>query len=187
MLKAGDRVENFQAQAYVNNEIVDIHLEDYEGKWLVLAFYPADFSFVCPTELEDFAKRYSDFKAENAEILSVSTDTAFVHKAWHDQSDAISKVDYPMLADPSGEISRLFGTYKEDEGLSWRATYIINPEGKIAHMEMHNNSIGRNVSEILRRLRAAKFVSEHEGQVCPVNWEPGDDTLEEGLDMVGQI
>ncbi len=187
MLKAGDKVENFQAQAYVDDEIVDVELSDYEGKWLVLAFYPADFSFVCPTELEDFAKRYDDFQAEGADVLSVSTDTAFVHKAWHDQSEAIGKVNYPMLADPNGEISRLFGTYKDDEGLSWRATYVINPDREIVHMEMHNNSIGRNVSEILRRLRAARFVSEHDGQVCPVNWEPSDETLEEGLDMVGKI
>jgi len=187
MLRAGDKVENFTAEAFVDDEIVDVNLSDYEGKWVVLAFYPADFTFVCPTELEDFARRYDDFKNENAEILSISTDTAFVHKAWHDQSDAISKVNYPMLADPTGKISKQFRPYKEEEGLSWRATFIINPEGEVAHMEMHNNSIGRNVSEILRRLRAAKFVSEHKGQVCPVNWEPGDETLEEGLDLVGKI
>lgn len=187
MVQVGKKVENFEAEAFYEDEIVDIELYDYLGKWVVLGFYPADFTFVCPTELEDFAKRHEDFKAENGEILSVSTDTAFVHKAWHDHSEAIGKVDYPMIADPTGEISKQFGTYKEDEGLSLRATFILNPDGEVAHMEIHNNSIGRNVSEILRRLRAAKYVSEHEGQVCPVNWEPGDDTLEEGLDMVGEI
>jgi peroxiredoxin len=187
MVQIGDKVENFKAEAFYDDEIVDIELQDYLGKWIVLAFYPADFTFVCPTELEDFAERYDDFKAEDGEILSVSTDTAFVHKAWHDHSDAISKVGYPMIADPAGEISKQFGTYKEDEGLSWRATFIINPDGEVAHLEIHNNSIGRNVSEILRRLQAAKYTREHEGQVCPVNWQPGDDTLEEGLDLVGEI
>ena len=187
MVQIGEKVENFKAEAFIRDEIVDVELEDYRGKWVVLAFYPADFTFVCPTELEDFAKKYNEFKEENAEVLSVSTDTAFVHKAWHDHSEAIGKVDYPMIADPNGKISKQFGTYKEDEGLSWRATFVLNPEGEVIHMELHNNSIGRNVSEILRRLRAAKYVSEHEGQVCPVNWEPGDETLEEGLDLVGKI
>jgi len=187
MVQVGEKVDNFKAEAFYDDEIVDIELEDYLGKWVVLAFYPADFSFVCPTELEDFAERHEDFRAENGEILSVSTDTAFVHKAWHDHSDAIAKVDYPMIADPAGEISRQFGTYKQEEGLSWRATFILNPDGEVAHMEIHNNSIGRNVSEILRRLQAAKYAKEHEGQVCPVNWQPGDDTLEEGLDLVGEI
>lgn len=187
MLQIGEKVDNFKAEAFFDGEIIDIELTDYRGKWVVLAFYPADFTFVCPTELEDFAKKHEDFQGENGEILSVSTDTAFVHKAWHDHSEAIGKVNYPMIADPTGKISKQFGTYDETEGLSRRGTFIINPDGELVHMEIHSNSIGRNVSEILRRLRAAKFVSEHEGQVCPVNWEPGDETLEEGLDLVGKI
>lgn len=187
MVQIGEKVDNFKAEAFYEDEIVDIELNDYLGKWVVLAFYPADFTFVCPTELEDFAEKHEDFRDENAEILSVSTDTSFVHKAWHDNSDAIAKVDYPMIADPAGKICRQFGTYKEEEGVSWRGTFILNPDGEVVHKEIHNNSIGRNVSEILRRLQAAKYVEEHEGQVCPVNWQPGDDTLEEGLDLVGEI
>ncbi len=187
MVKVGDKIDNFKAEAYYQDEVETVELDDYRGNWVVLAFYPADFSFVCPTELEDFAKKYQDFRSENGEVLSVSTDTTFVHKAWHDHSESIGKVNYPMIADPTGKISKQFGTYNEEEGLSRRGTFIIDPDGELVHMEIHDNSIGRNVAEILRRLRAAKFVSEHEGHVCPVNWEPGDGTMEEGLDLVGEI
>nr|WP_232462930.1 peroxiredoxin [Thermococcus sp. P6] len=154
MLKVGETVPDFEADAYLpeKDEIGKVKLSDYGGKWVVLAFYPADFTFVCPTELEELADHYEKFKGEGAEILSVSTDTAYVHKAWHDASPGIRKIRYPMLADPDGKISRLFGTYKEDEGLSWRATFIIDPDGKIVHMEMHDLSIGRSAKGLSREL-----------------------------------
>lgn len=189
MVKVGEIVPDFETDAYLpeKDAIEKVKLSDYRGKWVVLAFYPADFTFVCPTELEELAEYYEEFKKEGAEILSVSTDTAYVHKAWHDTSPAIKKIKYPMLADPAGKICRLFGTYIEDEGVSWRATFIIDPDGKVVHMEMHDLSIGRSAKEILRRLRASKYVREHPGQVCPASWEPGKETLEVSLDLVGKI
>ncbi len=155
-----------------------------------MLFYPADFTFICPTELEEAAHYYHEFKKLNAEILSVSTDTHFVHKAWHDHSPAIKKVQYPMIADPTGKICREFGTYIEeggDAGLSYRATFIINPEGILKTMEIHDNSIGRSTEELIRKLQAAQFVRTHKGQVCPANWKPGEKTLKPGLDLVGKI
>jgi peroxiredoxin (alkyl hydroperoxide reductase subunit C) len=159
-------------------------------KWLVLFFYPADFTFVCPTELEELAGLYPEFEKEGAEVLSVSTDTVFVHKAWHDNSEAIKKVKYPMVADPAGELSKLFGTYITsggDAGLSLRGSFIIDPDGVLKALEIHDNSVGRSAKELLRKLRAAKFVREHGGQVCPASWEPGSDTLKPGMDLVGKI
>jgi peroxiredoxin (alkyl hydroperoxide reductase subunit C) len=187
VIKINQKIPDLEAEAFHNNEIKKIKLSDYQGKWLVLVFYPADFTFVCPTELEELADNYPAFQKEGAEILSVSKDTAFVHKAWHDQSPAIKKIKYPMVADPTGVICREFGTYIEEEGLSVRATFIIDPEGKVKAMDLHDNSIGRSAQEILRKLQAAKFVSEHSGQVCPANWHPGEKTLKPGLDLVGKI
>jgi peroxiredoxin (alkyl hydroperoxide reductase subunit C) len=173
--------------AFQNDEIKDIKLSDYKGKWVVLAFYPADFTFVCPTELEELAKLYPKFQAAGAEVISVSTDTAFVHKAWHDESPAIGKVDYPMGADPTGKVSKQFGVYIEEEGLALRGTFIIDPDGNLKTAEIHDLGIGRSASEALRKLEAAKFVHEHGDQVCPANWTPGGDTLTPGLDLVGKI
>jgi peroxiredoxin (alkyl hydroperoxide reductase subunit C) len=187
MPKINAQAPEFETEAFHNKEIKKISSNDYNSKWVILMFYPADFTFVCPTELGEFANKYEDFKKLNTEILSVSTDTAFVHKAWHDSSDTIKKIQFPMIADPTGQICKAFGTYIEDEGLSLRATFIINPEGLIKFYEIHDNSIGRNVDEILRKLKAAQYVSENEGEVCPVNWSPGQDTLKPGLDLVGKI
>ncbi|MEM5777353.1 MAG: redoxin domain-containing protein [Candidatus Aenigmatarchaeota archaeon] len=187
MIRIGDFIEDMEFDAYHNDEIKKMKFSDFKGKWLVLLFYPADFTFVCPTELEEAAKFYEEFKKNNAEIVSISTDTAFVHKAWHDHSPAIKKIKYPMGSDPSGKICRYFGTYIENEGLSLRATFIINPEGKVVAYEMHDNSIGRNIKEILRKLQASKFVSEHNGMVCPASWEPGKDVLIPNIDLVGKI
>ncbi|ACS90768.1 Alkyl hydroperoxide reductase subunit c [Thermococcus sibiricus MM 739] len=189
MVMVGETVPDFEANAYFpeKDEIGKLRFSDYRGKWVILAFYPADFTFVCPTELEELAKYYEEFKKEGAEIISVSTDTAYVHKAWHDTSPSIKKIKYPMLADPAGKISRLFGTYIEDEGVSWRATFIIDPDGKVVSMHIHDNSIGRSAKEILRMLRASKYVREHPGQVCPASWEPGKETLKVSLDLVGKI
>jgi NADH-dependent peroxiredoxin subunit C len=157
------------------------------GKWTIFLFYPADFTFVCPTELEEMAQLYDDFVKEGADVISVSTDTVFVHKAWHDNSDAIQKVQYRMAADPTGVLSKLFGVYSPEEGLALRGTFIVDPDLNLRTIEIHDNSIGRSAKESLRKLRAAKFVREHGGNVCPAAWEPGDDTLKPGMDLVGKI
>ena len=187
MVKVGQPVAEFKMAAFQNDEIKDIKLSDFKGKWVVLMFYPADFTFVCPTELEDMASLYPKFQEAGAEVISVSTDTAFVHKAWHDTSDAIGKVDYLMGADPTGEVSQLFDVYIDDEGLALRGTFIIDPEGVLKTAEVHDLGIGRSAAETLRKLNAAKFVHEFGDQVCPANWTPGADTLTPGLDLVGKI
>jgi peroxiredoxin len=180
-------IANLPFEAFQNEKIKKIKLSDYEGQWLVLIFYPADFTFICPTELEEAANYYKEFKKIKAEILSVSTDTVFVHKAWHDQSPAIKKIKFPMVADPTGRLCKEFGTYIEEEGVSLRGSFIIDPDGKLVAYEMHNNSIGRSVEELLRKLEAAIFVREHKGMVCPASWKPGKKTLKPGLDLVGKI
>jgi len=187
MVKIGEKILDFELKAFHNGEEQKIKLSDSSGKWLVLLFYPADFTFICPTELEEAADLYPEFQKLDAEILSVSTDTVFVHKAWADHSAAIKKVKFPMLADPTGKLCREFGTYIEGEGLSIRATFIIDPDGVLRSMEMHDNSVGRNAREILRKLQAAKFVRENKGLVCPASWQPGGKTLKPGLDLVGKI
>lgn len=187
MLKINSKVPDFEAEAYQNNEIKKIKLADYQGKWVVLIFYPADFTFVCPTELEDAAAHYPKVQELGGEIMSVSTDTAFAHKAWHDQSKAIGKIAYPMLADPTGKLARTFGTYIEEEGLSLRGTFIIDPDGILKTVEIHDNNIGRSAEELVRKLEAAKFVREHKGNVCPANWKPGEKTLTPGVDLIGKI
>ncbi len=187
MIRIGEAVPDFELDAFVDDDIKKINMTDYEGKWLVFIFYPADFTFVCPTELEDAALLYDEFKKEGAEVFSVSTDTAYVHKAWHDQSAAIKKVRYPMLADPAGRICRLFGTYIENEGLSLRGSFIVDPDRVLKAFEINDNSIGRSAKELLRKLRAAKFVREHDGMVCPANWEPGKATMKPSTDLVGKI
>lgn len=174
-------------KAYHDDEIKTLSLSDYKGKWLVLFFYPADFTFVCPTELEEMANLYDDFKKEGAEVLSISTDTVYVHKAWHDTSSAIRKINFPMVADPTGELSQLFGVYLPNDGLALRGSFIIDPDGHVKAMEVHDNSVGRSGKELIRKLRAAKFVREHKGEVCPANWTPGEKTLKPGLDLVGKI
>lgn len=187
MLRIGETVPKIQFEAYQHDETKKLTLNDYQGQWLVLLFYPADFTFVCPTELEEAAELYPAFQKEGAEILSVSTDTVFVHKAWHDESPSIKKIQYPMVADPTGNLCRLFGTYIEAEGLSLRGTFIIDPDGKLVAMDIHENSIGRSAPEILRKLQAAKFVRENPGLVCPASWHPGKKTLKPGLDLVGKL
>ena len=180
-------VPDMELDAYQNGKIEKVRLSDYKGKWMILFFYPADFTFVCPTELEEMAELYPKFQELNAEVLSISTDTAYVHKAWHDQSPSIGKVDYPMVADPTGELCRSMGTYIEEEGLSYRASILVNPDGIIKAYEMHDNSIGRSATELLRKLQAAQFVSNNPAQVCPAKWQPGSDTLTPGVDLIGKI
>lgn len=183
----GTQLPDITLELYHRDRLEKTPLADFLNKWLVLFFYPADFTFICPTELEEMAELYPQFQEINAEIVSVSTDTGFVHKAWHDHSPAIKKVSFPMAADPTGVLCKALGTYIADEGLSLRASVIVDPEGMIRAMEIHDNSIGRNGKELLRKLQAAQYVHEHGGEVCPANWKPGDKTLKPGLDLVGKL
>lgn len=187
MVKINEKAPDFKEDAFVDNKIKKISLSDYKGKWVVLFFYPADFTFICPTELGELADNYSKIKSLGAEIISVSTDTVFVHKAWHDNSKTIKKIKFPMLADPTGKVCKDYGTYIEGEGLSLRGTFIIDSEGVLKAYELHDNSIGRSVTELIRKIQAAQFVKAHKGEVCPVNWTPGAKTLKPGLDLVGKI
>lgn len=182
----GKKVENFKAKAFHNGQFIDITDENMKGKWSAVVFYPADFTFVCPTELEDLANLYEDFKKENCEIYSVSTDTEYVHKAWHDSSERVKKVQYPMIADPTGKLSRMFEVMIEEEGLARRGSFIIDPEGVIQAYEVHSNGIGREASELLRKLQAAKFVREN-GEVCPAKWKPGKESLKPTIDLIGKL
>ncbi|RME04671.1 MAG: peroxiredoxin [Planctomycetota bacterium] len=186
-LALNQKVENFSFDAYHNNEIRRYSFSDFEGKWLAVVFYPADFTFVCPTELEELAQFYGDFQKAGAEILSVSTDTAYVHKAWHDVSPAVGKIQFPMVADPAGKLSRYFGVYIEEKGLAYRGSFLLDPDGVLKAYEVHDLSVGRSAQELLRKLQAAQFVREHGDQVCPAGWKPGDKTLKPGLDLVGKI
>lgn len=177
----------FEAEAFHNNEIKRISLDQYRGKWVILFFYPKDFTFVCPTELGEMADKYEEFLKLGAEVISISTDSTYVHKAWKDSSETIKKIKFPMLSDPTGAISKAYGTYIYEEGVSLRGSFVIDPDGILKAYEIHDNSIGRSADELLRKLQAAKFTREHGGEVCPANWKPGDKTLKEGLDLVGKI
>ena len=177
----------FKVQAFQNGSFKTVSNKDIEGKWALFFFYPADFTFVCPTELEDLADHYEQLKSMGVEVFSVSTDTHFVHKAWHDASETIKKIHYTMLGDPTGQLSRGFGVYKEDEGVAYRGTFLVNPEGLIKLAEIQDNSIGRNADELVRKVEAAQFVAEHDGEVCPARWKKGDKTLKPGIDLVGKI
>jgi peroxiredoxin (alkyl hydroperoxide reductase subunit C) len=177
----------FSVQAYHNDKFVTVSSKDLKGKWSIFFFYPADFTFVCPTELGDLADKYEQLKGMGVEVYSVSTDTHFVHKAWHDASDTIKKIKFPMLADPTGALSKAFGVYIESDGLAYRGSFLVDPEGKIKLAEIQDNSIGRNADELVRKVQAAQFVATHAGEVCPAKWTPGAATLKPGLDLVGKI
>ncbi len=180
-------IGDFCVQAYQDNDFKEVTKEDILGKWSVFFFYPADFTFVCPTELEDLQNKYADFQAAGCEIYAVSCDTHFVHKAWHDESDRISKLTYPMLADPTHVLAKDFDVYIPAEGVAERGSFILNPEGKIVVYEVNDGNIGRNADELFRRLQAAQFVYEHGDEVCPAKWQPGAETLKPSLDLVGQL
>ena len=177
----------FKATAYHNGKFVPVSDADLRGKWSVVFFYPADFTFVCPTELGDLADEYADYQKMGVEVYSVSTDTHFTHKAWHDASDTIKKIKYPMIGDPTGAITRNFGVMIEEEGLALRGTFLVNPEGEIKVAEIHDLGIGRDASELLRKVKAAQYVASHPGEVCPAKWTPGEATLAPSLDLVGKI
>jgi len=187
MVNINEVAPDFNEEAFIGGKRKKISLKDYKGKWVVLFFYPADFTFVCPTELGELASNYDKIKKLGAEVISVSTDTVFVHKAWHDNSDTIKKIKFPMLADPAQRVCKAYWTLIPHEGLSLRATYIIDPKGLVKAFEFHDNSIGRDIDELIRKLQAAQFVEKNNGQVCPVSWKPGGKTLKPGLDLVGKI
>lgn len=180
-------IKPFKAQAYHNGKFVEITDADVKGKWAVFFFYPADFTFVCPTELGDMADLYPEFQKIGVEVYAVSTDTHFVHKAWADASETIRKIKYPMLGDPTGTISRNFGVMIEEEGLALRGTFVVNPKGEIKVIEIHDLGIGRDASELLRKVKAAQYIEAHPGEVCPAKWKEGAETLKPSLDLVGKI
>ena len=181
------KVSEFKVQSYQNGDFKEVTLEDVKGHWSVFVFYPADFTFVCPTELGDLADNYEKFKEVGCEVYSVSTDSHFVHKAWADASETIGKIQYPMLADPTGKLTRDFDVMIEEDGMALRGTFIINPDGEIKAYEVHDLGIGRNAEELLRKVQAAQFVAEHGDQVCPAKWTPGAETLSPSLDLVGKL
>lgn len=181
------QMPEFKVQAYQNGEFKTVSSEDLKGKWAIFFFYPADFTFVCPTELVDLSEKYEELKAMGVEVFSVSCDTHFVHKAWADASDSIKKIQYSMLADPLAVLAKGFGVYKEDEGLAYRGTFLVDPEGKIKIAEIQDNSVGRNADELVRKVAAAQFVASHPGEVCPAKWKQGADTLKPSIDLVGKI
>ena len=180
-------IGEFQVKAFQKGEFKTVTKSDVLGKWSVFFFYPADFTFVCPTELEDLQNNYSKFKEAGCEIYSVSTDTHFVHKAWHDASDRIKKIEYVMLADPTHALSLDFEVYIPEDGLSERGTFVVNPEGKIVAYEVNAGNVGRNAEELLRKVLALQFVAAHGNEVCPAKWQPGEETLKPSLDLVGQL
>ena len=183
----GKKVEEFKVQAYLNGGFKEVTNADLKGKWSVFVFYPADFTFVCPTELGDLADNYEAFKAANCEVYSVSTDTHFTHKAWHDASDTIKKINYPMLADPTHRLSQIFEVLIPEEGLALRGSFVVNPEGEIVAYEVNALGIGREASELLRKVQAAQFIAKHGDQVCPAKWKPGEETLKPGIDLIGKL
>lgn len=183
----GKKIEAFEADAYQNGEFKKVTDQTDAGKWRIFFFYPADFTFVCPTELGDLADHYDEFQEAGCEIYSVSTDSHFVHKAWADASDTIKKIRYPMLSDAAWVLSGQFDVLEESIGQALRGTFIVDPDGVIQVYEIHNMGIGRNASELLRKLQAAQFVREHGDQVCPAKWQPGAETLKPSLDLVGML
>lgn len=180
-------VQPFKATAFHNGKFVDVSEASLKGKWSVMFFYPADFTFVCPTELGDMADLYGDFQKIGVEIYGVSTDTHFTHKAWHDSSETIGKIKYPMIGDPTGAITRNFGVMIEEAGLAERGTFVMDPQGRIQIIEVNAGGVGRDASELLRKIKAAQYVAAHPGEVCPAKWKEGDATLAPSLDLVGKI
>ena len=181
------KLEDFTVQAYHDGDFKEVTLEDVKGKWSIFFFYPADFTFVCPTELADLQDNYAKLQEINCEVYSVSTDSHFVHKAWADATDTIGKIKYPMLADPAHVLSRQFEVLIEEAGQALRGTFIVNPEGEIKAYEIHDLGIGRTAEETVRKVQAAQFVAEHGDKVCPAKWTPGEETLEPSLDLIGKI
>lgn len=181
------QIKPFNATAFKNGDFIEVSEKDLAGKWAVFFFYPADFTFVCPTELGDLADHYEQFQSRDVEIYAVSTDTHFTHKAWHDSSDTIGKIKYTMIGDPTGEITRNFEVMREGQGLADRGTFVVDPEGVIQAMEITAEGIGRDAVDLLRKVKAAQYVAANPGEVCPAAWKEGEETLAPSLDLVGKI
>ena len=180
-------IKPFKAQAFQDGEFREVTEADLKGKWSVLVFYPADFTFVCPTELGDLADKYEELQKLDVEVYSVSTDTHFSHKAWHDTSEVIGKIRYPMVGDPTGQLTNNFGVMREGQGLADRATFVIDPDGIIQAMEVTAEGIGRDASDLVRKVKAAQYVAANPGEVCPAKWQEGAKTLKPSLHLVGKI
>ena len=180
-------IKPFKAQAFKQGKFVEVSNADVKGKWAIFFFYPADFTFVCPTELGDLADHHAELQRLGVEVFSVSTDTHFTHKAWHDSSETIGKIKYAMIGDPTGTITRNFGVMREGEGLADRGTFVVDPSGIIQAMEVTAEGIGRNAADLLRKVKAAQYVAAHPGEVCPAKWEEGQKTLAPSLQLVGKI
>ena len=187
MALINSKIKPFKASAFKNGDFIEVSDADLKGKWSVFFFYPADFTFVCPTELGDLADHYEEFQKRGVEIYSVSTDTHFTHKAWHDASETIGKIKYTMIGDPTGKITRNFKVMRKDQGLADRGTFVVDPDGVIQAMEITAEGIGRDAEDLLRKVKAAQYVAEHPGEVCPAAWKEGEDTLAPSLDLVGKI
>jgi peroxiredoxin (alkyl hydroperoxide reductase subunit C) len=187
MTKVNTAIQPFTATGFRNGEFVDVSSDDVKGKWAIFFFYPADFTFVCPTELGDLADHYEELQGLGVEVYSVSTDTHFTHKAWHDASETIGKITYTMLGDPNGTITNNFDVMRDGVGLADRATFLVDPEGIIQFFEITAEGIGRNAAELMRKVKAAQYVASHPGEVCPAKWEEGESTLAPSLDLVGKI
>ncbi len=187
MALIGSEIKPFNATAFKSGAFVDVSDADLKGTWSVVFFYPADFTFVCPTELGDMADHYAELKGMGVEVFSVSTDTHFTHKAWHDSSETIGKIDYYMVGDPTGTITTNFKVMREGQGLADRGTFVVDPDGIIQVMEVTCEGVGRNAAELVRKVKAAQYVRNHPGEVCPAKWEEGAETLAPSLDLVGKI
>jgi len=187
MVKLNEEAPTFKTQCYHCNEFKEINLEDYKGKFVVLFFYPADFTFVCPTELEDMAENYEKMQSMGVEVLSVSTDTHFVHLAWHNDSPRIGKIKFPMLADPTHDISKAYDVLRDGQGVADRATFVSDPEGLVKAIGITDEPIGRNAEELVRKIEALQFARKNPGLACPAKWTPGKDTLKPGKDLVGKL
>ena len=180
-------VAPFSAQAFHHGSFITVDNQSLKGKWNVLVFMPAAFTFNCPTEVEDAADNYAEFQKAGAEIYIVTTDTHFAHKVWHETSPAVGKAKFPLIGDPTHQLTRAFGVHIDAEGLALRGTFIINPDGVIKTLEIHDNAIARDMKETLRKLKAAQYVAKNPGQVCPAKWQEGAKTLTPSLDLVGKI
>ncbi|MCM8778893.1 MAG: peroxiredoxin [Candidatus Omnitrophica bacterium] len=191
VLSVGEKVPDFELDVYLpeKKDFGKIKFSEIfkKGKWLILYFYPADYTFVCPTELADVGEKYAEIKKQGAELVSVSTDTHYVHYAWQQQEKLLSEIKYPMAADPTHIVSKTFGVYDGASGLSLRGTFIIDPDGRLVASEVNYFPVGRNSDELLRKLKAFKYVRENPAQVCPAKWEPGKKTLTPGKDLVGKV
>ena len=187
MALIGKEIATFNAKAFHKGEFIDVSSENFKGQWSVVCFYPADFTFVCPTELEDLQNEYATLKSLGVEVYSVSTDTHFTHKAWHDTSDTIGKIEYIMIGDPSHTISKAFDVLNEEDGLAERGTFIIDPDGIVQALEINAGGIGRDASTLVNKIKAAQYVRNNPGEVCPAKWQEGGETLKPSLDLVGKI